>query len=103
LYIEAVILMSKISGDFEGMARKFKALSHPERLKMVTGLMRGECCAGDIQQCVSLSQPHVSQSLKVLKRAGIIQSRREKTRICYRIVDERLAQALKILWEGEES
>ena len=93
--------MNRIRGDFDGLARKFKALSHPERLKMVTGLMKGECCAGQIQGCVSLSQPHVSQSLKVLKQAGIIQSRREKTRICYRIADERMIQALKILWEGE--
>ena len=89
--------------DLDRLARKFKALSHPERLKMVAGLMKGESCAGDIQRCVSLSQPHVSQSLKILRQAGIILCRREKTRICYRIADEKLAQALKILWEGEGS
>lgn len=86
---------------FADVSRKFKALAHPERLRIVAELMKGECCVGRIQECVLLSQPHVSQSLKILKKAGILESRREKTRICYRVADKTVVRALKILLEGE--
>jgi ArsR family transcriptional regulator len=81
--------------DFKRLAGKLKAMSHPGRLRLLAELMEGECCVGDMQHCLSLSQPHVSQSLNVLKRAGIVAGRRDKTRICYRIVDPLVKSLLK--------
>lgn len=85
--------------SFEKTARKFRALAHPIRLKLMEELMRGECCVGDVQRCLSISQPNVSQHLKVLKEAGIISSRREKNRICYRASDQSTIQALKYIFK----
>jgi ArsR family transcriptional regulator len=79
------------------LAIKFKALAHPARVKLVKDLMKKDCCVGEIQKCLSISQPNVSQHLKVLKRAGIIEGRREKTKICYRIADEAIKKAITIL------
>ena len=56
---------------------------------------------GDIQKCLSVSQPNASQHLKILREAGIIESRREKNRVCYRIADESVVKALKYLAERE--
>lgn len=79
------------------MAKKLKALSHPERLRIVLELMRRECCVGELQKCVSLSQPHVSQSLRILKQAGIVASRRRQRRICYRVKDAVTEEMVKIM------
>ena len=79
------------------LAVKFQALAHPARVKLVKDLMEKDCCVGEMQKCLSISQPNVSQHLKVLKQAGIIEGRREKTRICYRIADEAMKKALTIL------
>ena len=86
---------------YSEITEKFKALAHPARLKIMANLMDRECCVGDVQKCLSLSQPNVSQHLGVLKEAGIIVGRREKNKICYRISDNRVKNILKIFGIGE--
>ena len=80
-------------------ARKLKALSHPERFRIVLELMKRECCVGELQKCVSLSQPHVSQSLRILKQAKIVSSRRRERRICYRVTDPQTMELVKLIFE----
>ena len=94
-------MMKRQTQQYSEIAEKFKALSHPARLKIMANLMTRECCVGDIQKCLSLSQPNVSQHLGVLKEAGIILGRREKNKICYKISDNRIRNILKIFDIGE--
>jgi len=88
--------------SYREIAQKFRALSHPARLRLVENLMEQECCVGEIQRCLSLSQPNVSQHLGVLKTAGIIVGRREKNRICYKISDKRIIKTLETFDLGEK-
>jgi ArsR family transcriptional regulator len=81
---------------------KFKALAHPARVKLVEDLTERECCVGEIQRCLSISQPNVSQHLKVLKEAGIIKGRREGVNICYSISDNHFRKALLLFLKGDE-
>jgi DNA-binding transcriptional ArsR family regulator len=80
--------MTPKTKTYNSLSKKFKALAHPARLKLLERLIREDCCVSEIEDCLSISQPRVSQHLKVLKRAGIIQGKRDKRRICYRISDE---------------
>ena len=87
--------------QYTEICSKFKALAHPARLKIMANLMERECCVGDMQKCLSLSQPNVSQHLGVLKEAGIIVGRREKNKICYKISDDRIKKILNTFALGE--
>lgn len=89
--------------EHEELSCKFRALSHPARVKLVEDLMEKECCVGEVQKCLSLSQPNVSQHLKVLKDAGIVRGRRDKTRICYSIADDNVRRAFLLLLKGDGS
>ena len=89
--------MTAVNQAHEILAKKFRVLGHPVRIKLLEDLMKKECCVGEIQKGLSVSQPNASQHLKILKEAGIIEARREKNKICYRIADEAVVQALKIL------
>jgi ArsR family transcriptional regulator len=80
-------------------SQRFRALAHPARLLLLKRLLESERCVSDVEKCLGLSQPNVSQHLKILKDAGIIVGRRERTRICYRIADDRIARILKITLE----
>lgn len=93
--------MKKNTQQYSEITKKFKALAHPARLKIMANLMKRECCVGDMQKCISLSQPNVSQHLGVLKEAGIIVGRREKNKICYKISDNKIKNILKTLDIGE--
>lgn len=79
---------------------KFKALAHPARVKLLQDLLKKECCVGEIQECLSISQPNVSQHLRILKEAGVVAGRRDKNRICYSIEDKKIKQAFELLLEG---
>lgn len=86
---------------YNDMTEKFKALAHPARLKIMATLMERKCCVGEMQRCLSLSQPNVSQHLKILRKAGIVVGRRDKNRICYEINDNRIKDFLETFDIGE--
>ena len=64
-------------------ASLLKAIAHPARIAIVEYLMNVESCiCGDIVNKLPLAQPTVSQHLKELKSAGIIQGSIEGNTIC---------------------
>ncbi len=71
------------------LATLFKALSHPARVAIIEYLLKVDTCiCGDIVNELPLAQPTVSQHLKELKNANIIQGNIEGTAICYCINTE---------------
>lgn len=61
-----------------------KALAHPARITIVEYLLKtNKCICNDIVNEVPLSQPTVSQHLRELKSAGLIQGEIQGNSICY--------------------
>ena len=61
-----------------------KALGHPARIAILDYLLKVDTCiCGDIVNELPLAQPTISQHLKELKNAGIIQGSIEGNSICY--------------------
>jgi DNA-binding transcriptional ArsR family regulator len=85
---------------YAAAAARLKALAHPARLRILSRLSESECCVSRATACLGLSQPNASQHLKALRDAGVIVGRRQGTRICYRIADDRIAALLPILLKG---
>ena len=66
------------------LARLAKAMGHPARVAIVRMLAEGgECVCGEIVSRLPLAQATVSQHLKVLKDAGLIQGEIDPPRVCY--------------------
>lgn len=66
------------------LAGLLKAMAHPARIAIIEFLLKTDACiCGDIVNELPLSQPTVSQHLRELKNAGIIQGNVEGTAICY--------------------
>lgn len=71
------------------IASIFKALAHPARVAILEYLIRVDTCiCGDIVNELPLAQPTVSQHLKELKNAGLIQGAIEGNAICYCVSKE---------------
>jgi ArsR family transcriptional regulator len=71
------------SSDAE-LAHLAKALAHPARVAILKRLLaHGECVCGEIVSGLPLAQATVSQHLKVLKDAGLIQGEVDGPRVCY--------------------
>ncbi len=75
-----------------------KALAHPVRLKILEGLLESDGCnVNEIVEKLNTPQPTISQHLKTLKINGILSSRKEGVKICYKVSDKRIAKIIKIL------
>lgn len=67
-------------------AQLFEALAHPVRLRIVAGLLRGECCVGPMAECLGLPQPFVSRHLAILRDAGVLACENNGRQRVYRVV-----------------
>ena len=66
------------------LATLFKALAHPARIAIIEFLLKKDkCICGDIVDELPLAQATISQHLKELKNANLIQGTIEGTAICY--------------------
>ena len=63
--------------DYEVNAKIFKALSDPNRLKIIDILSCGEKCACDILENFEFTQPTLSHHMKVLLDCKLVRSRKE--------------------------
>ena len=75
-----------------------KALGHPARVRILRLLLgRESCFCGEIVEHLPLAQATVSQHLKVLRDAGLIQGEIDGPRTCYCANRERLARLHDLL------
>ncbi|MBL4787377.1 MAG: winged helix-turn-helix transcriptional regulator [Cohaesibacteraceae bacterium] len=72
--------------DLEVLARSLKALGHPVRLAILCEMAScGNACCGDIVGRLPLAQSTISQHLKVLKKAGLVEWRADGNHSRYQI------------------
>lgn len=80
------------------MAVKLAALSHPARLQILRHLAGAEaCCCKDVVERFDLAQSTVSQHLKILVEAGLVDFAPERQRSRYTVNRERLADLSRLL------
>ena len=73
---------------FASAAELFGVLSTPLRLRILNAICTRELGVNDIVDAVRSTQPNVSQHLKILYLAGIVEKRREGNQIYYRVHNE---------------
>ena len=72
-----------MEGQYAGMAKIFRALSDPKRVKIVDLLSCGEMCGCVLLKCFEVTQPTLAHDMKVLSEAGLVKSRRDGKRTFY--------------------
>jgi DNA-binding transcriptional ArsR family regulator len=70
----------------------FEVLAEPSRRQILDLLVEGERPVGDLVEALDLSQPAVSKHLKVLREAGLVESRIDAQRRIYRVRPEPLRE-----------
>jgi ArsR family transcriptional regulator len=74
-----------------------RALADPKRLCVLEQLADGERSVSDLSRDVGCQVPNMSQHLSVLRAAGLVAKRREGTTVFYRLVDDRVLDAYRLL------
>ncbi|MCX5678575.1 MAG: metalloregulator ArsR/SmtB family transcription factor [Candidatus Omnitrophica bacterium] len=83
--------------DYRKESAILKALAHPIRLRMVEGLMHNECNVNKIVKALKIPQSTASQHLALLKARGIVEMRKKGVKTCYRVLDSKISELVKIL------
>src|SRR5438270_13256158 len=77
---------------FEGFAEVAKALASGRRAEVVDVLAQGERSVEDIAEEIGQTVANTSHHLRAMARAGLVTTRRDGTRIFYRLASERVAE-----------
>ena len=84
---------------FDGFAEVAKALANGRRAELIDVLAQGERHVDDLATEISQSVANTSFHLRALASAGLVHTRRDGTRIYYRLASDRVAA----LWAGLRS
>ncbi|HET8616200.1 MAG TPA: metalloregulator ArsR/SmtB family transcription factor [Actinomycetales bacterium] len=77
-------------------AEFFKTLGHPARIRVLELLSEREQAVAEILPAVGIEPAHLSQQLAVLRRAGLVTSRREGSTVIYSLTSPRVAELLSV-------
>lgn len=77
--------------------RLFRAFADATRLRILSLLLRGELCVCDIVSTLDVPQPTTSRHLAYLRKAGLVEARREGLWMHYRLAPARSAMHKKLI------
>jgi ArsR family transcriptional regulator len=81
---------------YELKAEFFRALGHPVRVRLLQLLRGGERTVGALQAALELDSSGTSQQLAVLRKQGLVKSRREGSCVYYCVTDRRTLELLEL-------
>jgi DNA-binding transcriptional ArsR family regulator len=91
---DRIILLPNEAGGVEMVAKFFRALGDPTRLRLLEFLLHGEHTVGECVAHVGLAQGRVSTHLACLADCGYVTARRDGRRTFYTVTDPRVADLI---------
>jgi DNA-binding transcriptional ArsR family regulator len=83
----------------EHVADVLKAVAHPARLHIIELLETKEMCVGDIVTALGGKQAITSQQLNMMKDKGVLNCRRNGTKVYYRIENKNVIKLLHCIYD----
>jgi DNA-binding transcriptional ArsR family regulator len=87
----------------EHAAEVLKAVAHPVRLQIVELLETKEMCVGDIVAALGGKQAITSQQLNMMKDKGVLNCRRNGTKVYYHIENKNVIKLLNCIYDHCET
>jgi len=94
---DAPFRLEETPAPVELVAKYFRALGDPTRLRLLEALDDGdEASVGELVATLDAPQPQVSKHLACLRWCGFVETRREHRTVYYRIADPRVSEVLAL-------
>lgn len=77
-------------------AEFFKTLGHPARIRVLELLSTREHAVAEMLPQVGIEAAHLSQQLAVLRRAGLVVTRKKGSTVCYSLTSPHVAELLSV-------
>ena len=90
--------LARLRAKAGAASQLLKVLANPERLLLLCQLAEGERSVGQLQAALGIVQPTLSQQLGVLRREGLVATRRDGKQIHYRIASPAVLALIHTLY-----
>jgi len=90
--------MRKLRASAKEACGLLGALAHEDRLMLLCRIAIGELSVGELERSLDIRQPTLSQQLGVLRRQGMVATRREGRRVFYRLKNPRALGIMDALY-----
>lgn len=97
--VKAAAQLRAQSANAAAAAALLKSMANADRLLLLCALVEGELSVGELGERSGLQQPSLSQQLAVLRREGLVATRREGKFVHYRIASSSVAALLTVLYQ----
>ncbi len=83
--------------DYDSNADILYALAHATRLQILCAIKGTERAVSDIEELTGITQPRLSQQLAILRKAELVETRREGKQVLYSVNQERMRDVADML------
>ena len=91
--------INQLRANADAAGQLLKALSNPDRLLLLCQLSQGERNVSELESLLGIQQPTLSQQLAVLRREGLVETRREGKQIFYCISSPAALAVINTLYQ----
>lgn len=91
--------IEQLRDNADAAGQLLKALGNPDRLLLLCQLVHGEMNVGELEQRLEIVQPTLSQQLGVLRREGLVDTRRDGRQIYYSISSQEALAIIETLYK----
>lgn len=104
---DPVLNIEQLRANAGAAGQLLKTLANPDRLLLLCQLSQGERNVGELEALLGILQPTLSQQLAVLRREGLVDTRRDGKQVYYRISSPAALALINTLYqlfcaEGEQ-
>ena len=98
-YMKTGIEITRMRESADKACQLLKTLANPNRLMLLCHLSQAEKCVGELERLVEIEQPTLSQQLTVLRKEGLVKTRREGKQIYYSLSSEVAVLVMGLLYK----
>lgn len=91
--------IQQLRANADAASQFLKALANPDRLLLLCQLSQGERNVSDLESLLGIQQPTLSQQLAVLRREGLVETRRDGKQVFYRISSPAALAVIQTLYQ----
>lgn len=97
--IDLGINLKKMRASADEACTLMKVLSNRDRMLLLCQIAQGEKCVSELEECLDIHQPTLSQQLTVLRNKGLVSTRREGKQIYYALSSKDALSVMTALYQ----
>lgn len=94
------INLKKMQSSADDACRLMKVLSNRDRVMLLCQMSQREMCVGELEECLDIHQPTLSQQLTVLRNEDLVVTRREGKQIYYSLSNRVVLEVMNVLYQN---